>query len=89
MDPLRGGSRSWSLWLWSLAIRSNTALLKAGAGGGGRGGETKSGTEKRCSHNLQSGHSAWWSADNYILLQEIFLDFLEARSEPAEEIRNA
>ena len=31
----------------------------------GRGGEeTRSGTEKRCSHNLQSGHPAWWSADN-------------------------
>ena len=26
--------------------------------------ETRSGTEKRCSHNLQSGHPAW-SADNY------------------------
>ena len=23
-----------------------------------------SGTEKRCSHNLQSGHPAWWSAGN-------------------------
>ena len=30
-----------------------------------RGGEeTRSGTKKRCSHNLQSGHPAWWSADN-------------------------
>ena len=29
-----------------------------------RGEETKSGTEKRCSHNLQSGHPSWWSADN-------------------------
>ena len=29
MDPLRGGSRSWSLWLWSLTIWSNRALLKA------------------------------------------------------------
>ena len=29
------------------------------------GEETRSGTEKRCSHNLQSGHPAWWSADNY------------------------
>ena len=55
------------------------------SGVGGGGGETRSGTEKRCSHNLQSGHSAWWSADNY----RKFLDFLEARSEPAEEIRNA
>ena len=31
--------------------------------GWGRG-ETTSGTEKRCSHNLQGGHLAWWSADN-------------------------
>ena len=30
----------------------------------GRGGETRSGTEKRCSHNLQSVQLAWWSADN-------------------------
>ena len=31
----------------------------------GRGEETRSGTEKRCSHNwLQSGHLARWSADN-------------------------
>ena len=34
------------------------------AGGGGVGGkETRSGTKKQCSHNLQSGHPAWWSAD--------------------------
>ena len=33
-----------------------------GVGGGGE--ETRSGTEKRCSHNLQSGHPAWWSAEN-------------------------
>ena len=26
--------------------------------------ETRSGTERRCSHNLQSGHPARWSADN-------------------------
>ena len=52
--------------------------------GVGGGGETRSGTEKQCSHNLQSG----------LLLIAVFfplndLDFLEARSEPAEEIRNA
>ena len=35
-----------------------------GDGGGGGGEETRSGTEKRCSHNLQSGHPASWSADN-------------------------
>ena len=56
---------------------------------GGRGGEeTRSGTEKRCSHNLQSGHPVWWSADNCIFPTVNDLDFLEARSEPAEEIRN-
>ena len=27
-------------------------------------GDTTCRTEKRCSHNLQSGHPAWWSADN-------------------------
>ena len=52
----------------------------------------RSGTEKRRSHNLQSGHPALWSADNCSLsptVNTVFLDFLEARSEPAEEIRNA
>ena len=47
---------------------------------------------KRLSHNLQSGHPAWWSADNYNIFSHskiIFLDFLEARSEPTEEMRNA
>ena len=28
------------------------------------GEETRSGSEKRCSHNLQGDHLAWWSADN-------------------------
>ena len=40
--------------------------MKSGGGGGGGGGggerkgveETRSGTERRCSHNLQSGHKA-------------------------------
>ena len=36
-----------------------------GGGGGGGGEDSRSGTEKRCSHNLQGGHPAWWSADNY------------------------
>ena len=45
--------------------------------GGGEGKETRSGTEKRCSHNLQSGHPA----------RKIAVLF--PRSEPAEEIRNA
>ena len=39
-----------------------------------RGEETRSGTEKPCSHNLQSGHPAWWSAGN------------RCSSEPAEEM---
>ena len=53
------------------------------------GKETRSGTEKRCSHNLQSGHPAWWSADNYSIFP--IVNILEASigNEPAEEIRNA
>ena len=45
----------------------------------GRGEETSSGTEKRCSHNLQSGHPAWWSADNYSIFPTV--NILEARIE--------
>ena len=37
---------------------------------GGEGEETRSGTEKRCSHNLQNGHPAWWSADNYSIFPQ-------------------
>ena len=45
-----------------------------------RGGEeTRSGTEKRCSHNLQSGHPAWWSADNYSIFPTV--NILDARIE--------
>ena len=47
--------------------------------GGGEGGKTRSGTEKRCSHNLQSGHQAWWSADNYSIFPKV--NILEARIE--------
>ena len=66
--------------------------VNSGMKQGGGGEETRSGTEKRCSHNLQSGHPAWWSADNYGIfptVEIILLDFLEAGSEPTEEIRNA
>ena len=35
------------------------------------GEETRSGTEKRCSRNLQSGHPAWWSADNYSIFPTV------------------
>ena len=42
-----------------------------------RGGRTKSGTEKRCSHDLQSGHPAWWSADNCSIFPKV--NILEAR----------
>ena len=51
---------------------------------GGWGGKTGYGTEKRCSHNLQSGHLAWWSADNCCMFP--IVNILEARSEAAEEI---
>ena len=40
-------------------------------GGGGRKEETRSGIEKRCSHNLQGGHEAWWSADNYSIFPTV------------------
>ena len=54
------------------------------------GEETRSGTKKRCSHNLQSSHPAWWSAGNCTFSHsKYFLDFLQTGSEPAEEIRNA
>ena len=46
---------------------------------GGGGGETRSGTEKRCSDNLQSGHPVWWSADNYSIFPTV--NILEARIE--------
>ena len=48
-----------------LAVSSNIQQEKTG------GEETRSGTEKRCSHNLQSGHPAWWSADNYSIFPTV------------------
>ena len=32
------------------------SMIRTSGGGGGGGEETRSGTEKRCSHNLQSDH---------------------------------
>ena len=51
----------------------------------GGGVETGSRTEKRCSHNLQSGHPAWCSADNCSIFPTVNI-FIEARSEPAEKM---
>ena len=51
---------------WKFAESFNT-----GVGGGKEGEETRSGTEKRCSHNLQGGHPAWWSADNYSIFPTV------------------
>ena len=42
--------------------------IEANSWGGGR--ETRTGTEKRCSHNLQNGHLEWWSADNPAVFRE-------------------
>ena len=42
------------------------------------GEETMSGSEKRCSHNLQSRHLAWWSADNCGIFPKV--NILEART---------
>ena len=38
---------------------------------GGGVEETRSKTKKRCSHNLQSGRPAWWSADNYSIFPTV------------------
>ena len=74
-------------------IRKRISTLRYLFLAGGGGEETRSGIEKRCSHNLQSGHPVWWSADNKLQYfshsKMILLDFLEGRSEPTEEIRNA
>ena len=56
------------------------------ARGGGGGEDTRSGTEKRCSHNLQSGHPAWWSADNYSIFPTV--NILEARIQGGPVRRN-
>ena len=71
-------------------IRLLGSVIKYTAGKNRGGGETRSGTEKRCSYNLQRGYPAWWSADNCSIFPTVNdLDFLEVRSETAEEIRNA
>ena len=87
----------WSFLIWARLVSKRISLLEKPCGIklnafslGVAGEETRSVTEKRCSHNLQSGHPAWWSADNCSIFPTVNeLDFLEARSEPAEEIRNA
>ena len=45
----------------------------------GGGGETRSGIEKRCSHNsnLQSGHPEWWQADNRSIFPRV--DFYRSK----------
>ena len=48
-------------WLYKRILKSKCRGEGRGRGGGG---QTWSGTEKWCSHNRQSGHLAWWSADN-------------------------
>ena len=49
------------------------------------GEETRSGTENRCSHNLQSGHRMWWSEDNSSIFPTVNI-LIETRSQPAEEM---
>ena len=52
----------------------------------GGGEEKRSGTEKRCSHNLQSGHPEWWSADNYSIFPTV--NILEARIEANRQTKS-
>ena len=82
---MRGGSRSWSLWLWSLTVWSNIALLKA-RGGKRRGLGPRNDVLTTCKAVTQRGGQRIITV---FFPQEIFLDSLGARSEPAEEIRNA
>ena len=63
-----------------------------GGGSGGGGGEaTRSRTEKRCSHNLQSGHPTRWPAEfiEYCTFLEIDL-FLkqEAKRQRKNNVKN-
>ena len=52
-------------------------------GGGG-------GTEKRCYHNLQSGHPAWWSADNCSIFPRVnIFRLFRSKKGTGREIRNA
>ena len=60
-----------------MPLSANGLLGNSAIKGGGE--ETRSGTEKRCSHNLQSGLPAWWSADNYSIFPTV--NILEARIE--------
>ena len=57
-----------------------------GGGGGGGGEEIRSGTEKRCSHNLKSGHPELWSADNCLIFPSVKMFRSEKRT--AVEIRH-
>ena len=58
----------------------NTMNQGVGGGGGGGGGEARFGTEKRCSHNLQSGHPAWWSAGNWCFSNSKYFDRSEKQT---------
>ena len=40
----------------------------------GGGEETRSGTEKQFSNNLQGGHPAWWSAGNWCFSHTKYFD---------------
>ena len=52
---------------------------------GGGEEETRSGTEKQCSHNLQKSHPMWWSEDNSSIFPAVNI-LIEARSQMAEEM---
>ena len=62
---------------------SNCLLYKVLLSGGRE--MRRSGTERQCSHNLQDGHPARWSADNNSISPTVNI-LIEARSEPAEEM---
>ena len=63
----------------STYLQKKLLFQRVYTGGGGGGKDTGSGSEKRCSHNLESGHPVWWSADNYSIFPTVSI--LEARIE--------
>ena len=71
----------------SCTVKCHCRVVVGGEGWGGGGvEETRSGTEKRCSHNLKSGHPVWWSADNCLIFPTVKM--FRSKKRTAVEIRH-
>ena len=73
------GMRSFKIFscLLYTILRLLQFLMKSLIRGGG--GRDEVWDREHCSHNFQSGHPAWWSADNYSIFPTV--NILEARIE--------